>query len=270
MTGATEATNDHGGPPRPVPHVMIGGVPTAVVSGEQLAGIMVAACMRQRTDPTRPATIVFSSNGQAISMAGSDRHFRSQLLQADIIHADGEVIVAASRWLTKAPIPERTATTDFIHAAAAAGQARGLRFYLLGSTEDVNEAAARRLMAQYPGIIIAGRHHGYFAAGEEAAICERINAANADVVWVGLGKPREQAFCVANRHRIQAGWIITCGGCFNFLSGNYTRAPRWMQRAGLEWVHRMFSGPRYLIWRYLVTNPHALYLIATRTRRAII
>jgi N-acetylglucosaminyldiphosphoundecaprenol N-acetyl-beta-D-mannosaminyltransferase len=249
---------------------MIGGIPTAIVSGGQLADLMVAACLRQRLDPSRSATIVFSSNGQAVSMAGSDRRFRAQLLQADIIHADGEVIVAASRLLTRTPIPERTATTDFIHAAAAAGQAPGLRFYLLGSTEDVNAAAARRLLALYPGITIAGRHHGYFPDGDEAAICEQINASNADVVWVGLGKPREQAFCVENRHRIQAGWIITCGGCFNFLSGSYTRAPQWMQRTGLEWLHRMFSGPRYLIWRYLITNPHALYLIATRTRRALI
>ena len=203
-------------------------------------------------------------------MAGSDTYFRSQLLQADIIHADGEVIVTASRWLTKAPIPERTATTDFIHSAAAAGQAPGLRFYLLGSTEDVNAAAARRLLALYPGIVIAGRQHGYFRDEEAAAICDQINATNPDVVWVGLGKPREQVFCVDNRHRIQAGWIITCGGCFNFLSGGYKRAPQWMQRTGLEWLHRMFSGPRYLIWRYLVTNPHALYLIATRTRRAAV
>ncbi len=211
--------------------------------------------------------MVFSTNGHTLSLAAVDPEFRDDLLKADIIHADGGVIVAASR-LTQAPIPERTATTDFIHhAGAAAARAGGLRFFLLGSSDEINRVAGEKLMALYPGVEIAGRQHGYFSVDEEADICARINESGADVIWIGLGKPLEQRFCIRNRSRLRAGWIITCGGCFHYLTGDYRRAPIWMQRIGLEWLHRMVFGPKYLILRYLITNPHALWLIATRTRR---
>lgn len=248
-----------------VRHILIGGVRTAVLGLDGLADRMVSDCVAHRQDPDRWPTMVFSTNGHTLSMAALDTNFRDDLLKADIIHADGGVIVGASR-LTHAPIPGRTATTDFIHHAAKVGsEAGGLRFFLLGSTEEINRAAAERLQELYPRITIAGRHHGYFE--DEDEVCAQINESAADVVWVGLGKPLEQRFCVRNRSRIRAGWIITCGGCFHFLTGDYARAPLWMQEAGLEWLHRMVSGPKYLIWRYLTTNPHALYLIATRTRR---
>jgi exopolysaccharide biosynthesis WecB/TagA/CpsF family protein len=252
---------------RSVRHIVIGGLPTAVLGSHGLAERLVADCLAHREQPDRWPTLVFSTNGQTLSLAANDEGFRDDLLKADIIHADGGVIVAASR-LTRARIPERTATTDFIHhAARAAPEAGGLRFFLLGSTDEVNRAAGEKLMQLYPGVTIAGHHHGYFEPDEEGRICDLINASNADVVWVGLGKPLEQRFCVRNRSRIRAGWILTCGGCFHYLTGDYRRAPLWMQKAGLEWLHRMVFGPRYLIGRYLATNPHALYLIATRTRR---
>lgn len=253
--------------PWPVRHIIIGGVPAAVLGLSGLADRMVADCLAHRAQPGRPPTMVFCTNGHTLSKAAMDRDFRDDLLRADIIHADGGVIVAASR-LTHAPIPERTATTDFIHhASRAAATAGGLRFFLLGSTEEINRAAGDRLAALYPHVGIAGRHHGYFGPEDEARICGLINDSAADVVWVGLGKGLEERFCVRNRGRIRAGWMITCGGCFHFLAGDYGRAPLWMQRSGLEWLHRMVFGPRYLIARYLTTNPHALYLIATRTRR---
>ncbi|MEN3975909.1 WecB/TagA/CpsF family glycosyltransferase [Emcibacter sp. SYSU 3D8] len=252
---------------RSVRHIVIGGVPTAVLGSQGLADRMVADCLAHRAQPDRWPTMVFSTNGHTLSMAAVNRRFRDNLLKADIIHADGGVIVAASRF-TDANIPERTATTDFIHQAGqSAVDAGGLRFFLLGSPEDINRAAGERLEALYPHVTIVGQHHGYFKPEDEAEICDLINSSGADVVWVGLGKPLEQEFCVRNRSRIRAGWIITCGGCFHYLTGDYRRAPVWMQRWGLEWLHRMVFGPSYLIARYLTTNPHAIYLIATRTRR---
>lgn len=252
---------------RSVRHIVIGGIPAALLGSRGLADRLVADCLAHREQPDRWPTMVFSTNGHTLSMAAFDRTFRDDLLSADIIHADGGVIVAASR-LTQARIPERTATTDFVHTASqAASRAGGLRFFLLGSTEDINRAAGERLMALYPHVSIVGRHHGYFRPEDEAGICGQINESRADVVWVGLGKPLEQRFCVRNRSSIKAGWLITCGGCFHYLTGDYRRAPSWMRKAGLEWLHRMVFGPKYLIARYLATNPHALYLIATRTRR---
>ena len=63
------------------------------------------------------------------------------------------------------------------------------------------------------------------------------------------------------RKRIKAGWLITCGGCFNFITGHYRRAPKWMQDANLEWLHRLATNPKKLFWRYLITTPHAMLIV---------
>ena len=85
------------------------------------------------------------------------------------------------------------------------------------------------------------------------------------MLWVGLGVGLEYAFCVRNKHRLNAGWLVTCGGCFNFVTGDYSRAPDWMQSAGLEWLYRVAREPRRLFWRYAITNPRAFWLILTRS-----
>jgi N-acetylglucosaminyldiphosphoundecaprenol N-acetyl-beta-D-mannosaminyltransferase len=244
--------------------VMVGGLRTACVSREQMTKLMVGDCLAARQFPRSPK-LVFAANGHAISMAVTNSAFRRSFRQATIVHADGQPVVFASRLLTRSPIPERSATTDFIYDAAGAARDAGLRFFLLGGSEDVNARCAEELVRRYPGLVIAGRRNGYFAADDEAAICEAINSAKADVVWVGLGVPFEYDFCARNKARLKAGWIVTSGGCFNFVSGDYARAPRWMQRAGLEWLYRLAREPKRLFWRYAITNPLALFTILIRT-----
>src|SRR6202012_3380946 len=129
--------------------------------------------------------------GHAVAMAGTDAKFRNTVQKADIIHADGAPVVFASKVLTDAPIPERSATTDFLHDAAKMAEAHGLTFYLLGATEAVNSACAERLHRDYPNLKIAGRRDGYFEPEEEGALIDEINASGADVLWVGLGVPLE-------------------------------------------------------------------------------
>ena len=86
------------------------------------------------------------------------------------------------------------------------------------------------------------------------------------MIWVGLSAPLEYEFALRNRGRLKAGWLVTCGGCFNFVTGAYARAPKWMQTAGLEWLHRIWREPRRLFWRYATTNPVAIFLLLTRTK----
>lgn len=245
--------------------VVVGGIRTACLSRDQLAALMVEHCLARRVSPARAPRLVFAVNGQTLSAAARDSTIRNLFDSADLVHADGQPVVFASRWLTRVAIPERSATTDFFHDAAMAASKHGLKFFLLGATEEVNARCTEAMRMRYPGLDIVGRRHGYFARGEETEICETINRSGADVVWVGLGMPLEHAFCVRNRSRLQAGWIVTAGGCFNYVSGHYRRAPRWMQKVGLEWLHRVWREPRRLFWRYAVTNPHALYLLLTRT-----
>lgn len=251
--------------PKTYPEVIAGGLRTACISRTELAGLMLNECRDWRLSDRTAPKLVFHLNGQAISLAARDKEFRHFNEIADHVHADGQPVVWATRFLASPGIPERSPVTDFFHDAAFVASKAGLRFYLLGSTEEDNTACAEIMRWRYPGLVIAGRRHGYFGLEEEEAICDAINAADADVVWVGLGIPLQQAFCVRNRHRIRAGWLVVAGGCFNYVSGRYKRAPVWMQRAGLEWLYRLWREPRRLFLRYAVTNPHALYLLLTRT-----
>lgn len=245
--------------------VIVGGVKIACLSRRELADLMIEDCLTARAESHWRPRLVFSVNGNSIARAATDQEFRAHYEQADLIHADGQPVVLFSRLLTQAPIPERSATTDYFLDAAEAARATGLKFFLFGATEDVNSRCAEILAARYPGLEIVGRRHGYFAREDEAAICEDINATGADIVWIGLGVPLEQAFCVRNRDQLKAGWIVTCGGCFNFVTGDYARAPAWMQGAGLEWLYRLAREPRRLFWRYAVSNPRAIYLMLRRT-----
>jgi exopolysaccharide biosynthesis WecB/TagA/CpsF family protein len=248
----------------PIAEVMVGGLRTACVTREQLATLMRLDCRAARSGMQAPK-LVFASNGHAIAMAAMNSRFKALLETADIIHADGQPVVLASKYLTKSPIPERSATTDFIHDAAATARVFGLKIFLLGATEDVNARCADMLRLTYPGLQIAGRRNGYFSRGQEAEICDAINQSGADIVFVGLGVPFEYEFCVRNKPRLRAGWVVTCGGCFNFVTGDYRRAPNWMQKFSLEWLFRLAREPRRLFWRYAVTNPLALFLLLTRT-----
>ena len=96
-------------------------------------------------------------------------------------------------------------------------------------------------------------------------MCDEINRSGADIVFVGLGVPLEYEFCARNKPRLRAGWVVTCGGCYNFVTGDYKRAPQWMQRHALEWLYRLVREPKRLFWRYAVTNPLALFFLVTRT-----
>ena len=242
--------------------VLIGGIVTSTRSSAELCDMVVNGSAIDQRGPR----LLFDINGQGLAMSLWNSAYRADLQAAEVVHADGQPLVTVSRWLTKTPIADRSATTDlFIDVAAAAAQA-GKSFYLLGATEEVSANCARIMESKFRGLKIVGRRNGYFRHEDEDQICQEINDSGADIVWVGLGKPLEQAFCTRNKQKLCASWLVTCGGCFNFVTGSYARAPRWMQNTGLEWLHRMITLPRQLAWRYLTTTPVALYLLLTRTR----
>jgi N-acetylglucosaminyldiphosphoundecaprenol N-acetyl-beta-D-mannosaminyltransferase len=247
-----------------VPEVLVGGLKIACLSRSELASLMVAECQAQREHEQIRPKLVFAANGHVISLAAANKEFYRLHEVADLIHADGQPVVFASRF-TRSPIPQRSATTDFFHDAAVAARMQGLSMFVLGGREAVNVRCVEIMRETYPGLKIAGRHHGYFSEDEEPSLCEQINSSGADIVWVGLGVPLEQTFCVRNRDNLRVGWLVTAGGCFNYVTGDYKRAPGWMQRLGLEWFHRLWREPRRLLLRYALTNPHAAFLMLTRT-----
>ncbi len=251
----------------PLETIIVGGIPTTRITRAQLAARMVSDCRLAASGELKEPRVVVSSNGAVIAAFHHQRAFRSSILQADVVDADGMPLVFATRLLCKRPLEERVATTDFIHDAAAVAASRGTRFYFLGAKPGVAEKAAENLGRLYPGLQVVGTHHGYFSTRDEAAICEEVKRCQADVLWVGLGSPRQEAFAIANRHRLSGlAWIRTCGGLFDHCLGHIKRAPLWMQNAGLEWLFRAAQEPTRLGVRYLRTNPAAVFHLATKTR----
>ncbi len=246
------------------PALVLAGQRVHVAGRQQLCDAMIDDCLAQ---PAPPVQLLFDANGQGVSMAACDPVYKEAVAAADIVHADGGFLVKASRRFPKhLHIADRSGTTDLIHDFAAAAAREGVSFYLLGGPEGLAEEAAAVLVRLHPGLKIAGCRNGYFKPEEEQGIIDGINASGADVLWVGLGKPREQLFCARHKQGFMSRWVVTCGGCFHYLTGEYGRAPKWMQDAGLEWLYRMFENPRKLFMRYLITTPHALFLLLTQTQ----
>jgi N-acetylglucosaminyldiphosphoundecaprenol N-acetyl-beta-D-mannosaminyltransferase len=248
-----------------VPAAQIGGLPIALINRADSAQLMLDAALNRRNSGLPP--LIFSSaNGQVLSMSARHSRVRELFLDADLIHADGMPLVLISRLFHKRPLPERVCTTDLFHDVARVAPARGARVFLLGATKNVIDEAVHRIRALYPKLEVAGHASGYWRReGGEERIIEAINAAHPDILWLGLGVPAEQAFAVRNRSRLRVGLIKTSGGLFDYISGKNARAPTWMQRTGLEWAFRTYLEPRRLAGRYLATNPHALFLLLTRT-----
>ncbi|NVK57351.1 MAG: WecB/TagA/CpsF family glycosyltransferase [Alteromonadaceae bacterium] len=237
----------------------VGGLKTACIGRKQLVELIVNQISQYKVQstPISPLTI-FDSNGQGISIANSDPDFMKLLETADIIHADGQSVVAFSRMFSTTPIPERTPTTDTIHDIPLFDSSN-IKHFLLGGKQSVVEKCANILDSKYSNFEIAGTHHGYFDESTEQQLIDTINNSGADILWVGLGKPKEQAFVVRNKSKLHVPVIITCGGCYNYITGDYKRAPEFMQKIGMEWLHRACTEPRKFMWRYITTNPHSIY-----------
>jgi N-acetylglucosaminyldiphosphoundecaprenol N-acetyl-beta-D-mannosaminyltransferase len=245
----------------------IGGMTIARLRRDELAALMQADVQRARSGELAVPRIVTSANGSVVAAYNRDADYRQLMDGADIIDADGMPIVFASRLFCREPLEERTATTDFLLDAAELAARTNLRFFFLGSRPGVAARAAEHLRSRFPGLKVVGVRHGFFPPEAAADICERVRASGADILWVGMGSPAQEQFAVHNKHLLGGvAWIRTCGGLFDHYGGGVSRAPRWMQTAGLEWLYRAAREPMRLGWRYLVTSPVAIYYLATRTR----
>jgi N-acetylglucosaminyldiphosphoundecaprenol N-acetyl-beta-D-mannosaminyltransferase len=169
---------------------------------------------------------------------------------------DGEPVAWMMRRLG-APATRRVAGPDLMPNVIAAGQEVGLRHYLFGSTPEVLQHLELQILATYPGAKIVGTMSPPFrhlSEQEEEEITATIRRSGAHIVWVGLGLPKQDEWMCRNAERLRPCLAMGVGAAFDFLAGSKRRAPGWMQRCGLEWLHRMLSEPRRLGRRYLVTN----------------
>ncbi|MCE4222444.1 WecB/TagA/CpsF family glycosyltransferase [Methylobacterium sp. C25] len=249
---------------RDVTATKLGGMPIAVLGMQEMADLMISAA-ESHPRPNLPLFLT-SANGEVLSRYARDRDFARMLAQADLINADGQPMVVASRFFGEHPLPERVATTDLFHSVARGAVERDLSFYLFGASEEENRSAVENVRRLHPGIRIVGHSHGYLKGEALREKIREIDALAPDILWLALGVPREQIFVYEFGPLLtNVGLIKTSGGLFNFLSGSRARAPDWMQRFGLEWAWRIKEEPARLFWRYLTTNPHAMLLLVSRS-----
>ena len=163
---------------------------------------------------------------------------------------------------------ERICGPDFMPALMDEGRAVGAKHYLYGGAPGVADRLAEHMVARFPGLQVVGVHSPPFREPDEAADredLERISATKPDFVWVGLGAPKQDTWIARYREALESPALLAVGAAFDFHSGQRQRAPRWMQRTGLEWLHRLALEPRRLARRYTSVNLHFLRIVVRET-----
>jgi N-acetylglucosaminyldiphosphoundecaprenol N-acetyl-beta-D-mannosaminyltransferase len=179
---------------------------------------------------------------------------------------DGMPLVWCARWAGAKHVG-RVYGPDLMLALCARAAERGWRSFFYGGAEGVPELLAAQLSERFPGLPVAGSHSPPFrplTVEEGEAVVDRINAAEPDIVWVGLSTPKQERWMAQYRTMLTAPVLIAVGAAFDIHAGLLPQAPRWMQRSGLEWLYRVFREPKRLWRRYLANNPRFLLAIARR------
>jgi N-acetylglucosaminyldiphosphoundecaprenol N-acetyl-beta-D-mannosaminyltransferase len=179
---------------------------------------------------------------------------------AAICVADGQPLVWASK-LQRTRIPERIAGVDLVDALCRIAADSGFRVYFLGAKLDVIQQVARRMQSKYPSLHVCGVADGYIAKGEAASRARAIRDSKTQLLFVGMGVPRQEEFLADQWDNLGVNLAVPVGGSFDVIAGRRRRAPIWIQRSGMEWLYRLGQEPRRLWKRYLVTNTQFLLLM---------
>lgn len=209
-------------------------------------------------------------NAYTLSLAMRKAPYRQLLNQSDLNLADGQPVAFVGRRLGHDHLHSSVRGPTLMLDVLERGQSTGLRHYFYGSTPQVCEHLQREVEARFPAAKVVGLESPPFrrlTRTESTALTRRMRAAQPDIVWVGLGTPRQDRFARDFRDRLGTT-IVTVGAGFDFLAGTKPVAPHWMQQAGLEWLFRLGSEPRRLWRRYLIGNSIFIYG-ATRDLAAV-
>jgi N-acetylglucosaminyldiphosphoundecaprenol N-acetyl-beta-D-mannosaminyltransferase len=206
-------------------------------------------------------------NAHVVNRSRALPELASALRTADLVYCDGYGVRLAARTLDL-PVPHRMTGADWIWGLATLCEAQGKSLYLLGADPTLARAAADRLRRWYPRLRIAGSHHGYAELGsaQNERVIEDINAADPDIVLVGMGTPKQELFVDRYADRLGADVLWTVGALFDYIAGRVPRAPRWLADNGLEWIFRLAIEPHRMWRRYLLGNPAFLWMVAEETR----
>ncbi len=205
------------------------------------------------------ASYVVTPNSEIVYEAMADEELRDLLNGADLVLPDGAGVVLGSKIL-KTPLKQKVAGVDFADGLLGILAETGERVYLLGSKPGVAELAAEKMLEKHPGLQICGVADGYFR--DEGPVIEAVNAANADVLFVCLGAPKQEKFMAAHQKDLKVRLMIGLGGSLDSFAGTVKRAPRWMIACNLEWFYRLLKEP----WRFrrMLRLPKFLWAVVRR------
>ncbi len=199
-----------------------------------------------------------------ITEAQADPEFRRILNESFLNTTDGMPLVWLGRHYVK-PEVQRVYGPDLMFAMFNATRALPFRHFFYGGAPGVAEELKAKLQARFSGVQIAGTFTPPFRPlnpDEEAALSAQVRAAKPDLMWIGLGTPKQERFMAEYLPRLDVTLMAGVGAAFDFHSGRVKQAPVWMQRSGMEWFHRLCSEPRRLGRRYLINNPLFLWRVA--------
>jgi N-acetylglucosaminyldiphosphoundecaprenol N-acetyl-beta-D-mannosaminyltransferase len=199
-------------------------------------------------------------NAAKVVNMDKDPELRQAVLSSDIILADGAAVVWASKLLRR-PLPERVAGIDLMFGMFERGNEKGYRVFCLGATEEISKTVEENLARDYPGLTLAGRHHGYFSDDEAEGIADQIKASKADILLVAMTSPKKERFLAKWMARMDVPVCHGVGGSFDVYAGKVERAPERWQKLGLEWLYRVKQEPGRLWKRYLFTNLSFIWML---------
>lgn len=223
----------------------------AVTFDEAVAAVVAAATDRRRG-------VVVTPNVDHIVQLSENAEFRAVYRDALFVFADGAPVVAFSRLRPHTHLPARVTGADLFPRLCAEAATAGLRVALVGGNPGVAQQAAQLLQASHPGLQIVGIYSPPFGFERDGAECARmvdmVNAWRPDMLFLGLGAPKQELWAHRHMSKMDAGPILCVGAAFDFVAGTVSRSPAWMRAIGLEWFWRLISEPKRLAHRYLVRD----------------
>ena len=197
--------------------------------------------------------------GKYVLMQNDSKLYKS-VLECDLINADGQSVVWASKFLNN-PLPERVAGIDLMEALVKVAFEMNFKCFFLGAKEEVVSKVVEIYSEIYSRDLIAGYRNGYFNENEEAEIANYISNCQPDILFVAINSPKKEIFLNRYKSIIEVNFIMGVGGSFDVIAGLTKRAPIWMQNAGLEWFYRLIQEPGRMWRRYVIGNAKFIMLI---------
>lgn len=230
------------------PRVDILGTPIDNMTMQQTLGLIENAIESKKSVSH---TVV---NAGKIVLMHQDAQLKQSVVTADIINADGQGVVWASRILGQ-PIVERVTGIDLMDNLVELAYRKNYKIFFFGAKDAVLSKVIEHYSGKYSSDIVAGYRNGYFKKSEERGIAQQIADSGAQLLFVAITSPLKENFLYENRDLLKnVNFTMGVGGSFDVIAGHVKRAPGWMQHSGLEWAYRVYQEPKRMFKRYMVGN----------------